>query len=422
MSNLLVINPGDNPNEGRSKINYNFSIINGGISGSTNSEFTGGTVSGDTNFLGNLSGTTLFSGSTNLGDLFSTHDYHVTGVTFNVGNYKLNINQNDGSSYLADLSILSTDMTVTGGTYDPNTGIGTFSNNSGGTFQVSGFLTGYTDHYVTGGTFSAGTLTLDRQNGSLSVNIGNYLYLSGGTVTGNTNFSGNVSGGTYFSGSTPLTTIIQNIASQYSGGTTTSGNFLPLSGGTVTGNTNFSGNVSGDTYFSGSTPLTTIIQNIASQYSGGTTTSGNFLPLSGGTVTGNTVFTQGFTASTISATTYYGVKETGITPSIIFVSSPVSEYILDVSTSRTAKINLSNGANLNLKLSGITSAATGNIWLLQGSAGNSTLTLTGASYTNYVVNGGAGQISLSNSANAIDIVSYITDGVNVYWSSGYNYT
>lgn len=371
MSNLLTINPGDNPNEGRNKINHNFSIITGGLSGYTNAEFTGGTVSGDTNFLGNLSGATLFSGATDLNNLFSTHDYYVTGVTFNVSDYQLNINQNDGSSYLADLSILSTDMSVTGGTYNPNTGVGTFSNNSGGTFQVTGFLTGYTNFYVTGGTFSAGTLTLNRQDGFLSVNIGNYLSLSGGTVTGNTIFSGNVSGGTYFSGSTPLTTIIQNIASQYSGGTTTFGNFLPLSGGTVTG---------------------------------------------------NTVFTQGFTASTISATTYYGVKETGITPSIIFVSSPGSQYTLDVSASRTAKINLSNAANLNLKLSGYTSGTTGNIWLIQGSDGNSTLTLTGASYTNYVVNGGAGKISLSNSSSAIDIVSYLTDGVNVFWSTGFNYT
>jgi hypothetical protein len=61
-----------------------------------------------------------------------------------------------------------------------------------------------------------------------------FLNLSGGTVTGDTVFTEGVyatrlSGGTIYSGSTELTTIIQNIASSFSGVT---GNFLPLSGGT----------------------------------------------------------------------------------------------------------------------------------------------------------------------------------------------
>jgi hypothetical protein len=42
-----------------------------------------------------------------------------------------------------------TDMVVTGGTYDINTGIVTFTNNSGGTFDVSGFTSGMTDSYTT---------------------------------------------------------------------------------------------------------------------------------------------------------------------------------------------------------------------------------------------------------------------------------
>jgi len=37
---------------------------------------------------------------------------------------------------------------------------------------------------------------------------------------------------------------------------------------------------------------------------GGSSVSGDYLPLSGGTVTGGTVFTQGVTANTVSATTY----------------------------------------------------------------------------------------------------------------------
>jgi trimeric autotransporter adhesin len=56
----------------------------------------------------------------------------------------------DGSSYKAPISYLapffsgSTDTFVTGGTYNNTTGIATFTNNAGGTFTVTGFLTGST--------------------------------------------------------------------------------------------------------------------------------------------------------------------------------------------------------------------------------------------------------------------------------------
>lgn len=61
--------------------------------------------------------------------------------------------------------------------------------------------------------------------------------------------------------------------------------FLNLSGGTVTGDTVFTEGVyatrlSGGTIYSGSTELTTIIENISSSFSGIT---GNYLPISGGT-------------------------------------------------------------------------------------------------------------------------------------------
>ncbi len=74
-----------------------------------------------------------------------------------------------------------------------------------------------------------------------------FLNLSGGTVTGDTVFTEGVyattlSGGTIFSGSTPLEIIINNIAT----GSTTQGNFLPLSGGTG-GEYNFTGATTADT-------------------------------------------------------------------------------------------------------------------------------------------------------------------------------
>jgi len=54
------------------------------------------------------------------------------------------------------------DSYITGGTYNPTNGIATFTNNTGGTFDVSGFLTGYTNYYTTGVTLVDETLVFDR--------------------------------------------------------------------------------------------------------------------------------------------------------------------------------------------------------------------------------------------------------------------
>ena len=89
-----------------------------------------------------ISGDSIVIASTGGG---SGTDYYTTGLTFNQGTYDLTVNVNDGNDYTVGLGILSGDMTITGGTYNPATGIATFTNNSGGTFGVSGFLVGYTD-------------------------------------------------------------------------------------------------------------------------------------------------------------------------------------------------------------------------------------------------------------------------------------
>ena len=52
---------------------------------------------------------------------------------------------------------------MTGGTYSGGTT--TFTNNTGGTFSVSGYYTGGTDVFVTGGTYTAGTATFTNNTG-----------------------------------------------------------------------------------------------------------------------------------------------------------------------------------------------------------------------------------------------------------------
>ena len=88
---------------------------------------------------------------------------------------------------------LPTDVRVTGGTY--SNGTSTFTNNTGGTFNVNGFYTGATDVFVTGGTYSNGTSTFtNNTGGTFNVN---------GFYTGATDVF--VTGGTYSNGTATFT-------------------------------------------------------------------------------------------------------------------------------------------------------------------------------------------------------------------------
>ena len=132
-SGALILNPGYggvNINGGNPNLKVDGTITGGNLAGTgtrmvvadstgllstqnINNEFTGGTVNGSTNFTNGLSANTI-SATTYLG--------------------------------------LPTDVRVTGGTYNYGTAI--FSNNTGGTFSVTGFSTS------TGGgtTFTGGTV------------------------------------------------------------------------------------------------------------------------------------------------------------------------------------------------------------------------------------------------------------------------
>lgn len=113
-----------------------WSIFNSGV-------FTGGTVTGNTVFTNNLSAS-VFSAATYLN--------------------------------------LPIDNTVTGGTYNPSNGSVTFVNNTGGTFTVTGFITGFTDIRVTGYTYSNNTFTIfDSSGNTFSATINT---MTGLTVNG----------------------------------------------------------------------------------------------------------------------------------------------------------------------------------------------------------------------------------------------
>jgi len=321
-------------------INADKFITQGGTSsqyvmgdGSLSNGFTGGTVSGGTRFLSGLTANTV-----------SATTY------FN----------------------LPTDVRVTGATY--SAGTISFTNNTGGTFNVTGLTTG-----------------------STSTVSGDYLPLSGGTVTGNTSFTSGLTSNTISA------TTYQN---------------LPVSGLTSGSNINVSGS-SGNFTIS----VTGLTQGL----------SGDYLPLSGGTVTGNTIFTQGITATTISATTYQNlptdIRVTGVTNSnntFTFTNNTGGTFstIFNTVTGLTINGNLTVTGNTNMRgftgTTGYISGSGQNILTVIGS-GNSTtsplFTVQGSSGELFSVNDSlVGSLFSVNDISGLPILEVFSDNTTLMGS------
>jgi len=123
----------------------------------------------------------------------------ITGDTINIKTLSAGTNTNL-STIGNVISISSDNIFVTGGTYNNNMGAATFVNNTGGTFNVTGFTTGSTDTFSTGLTYSNNILTISRNQGqpNLSTTINSF---TGITVNGNSQLNGQISS-TNLSGST----------------------------------------------------------------------------------------------------------------------------------------------------------------------------------------------------------------------------
>jgi len=212
MYNFLNINPGDNPNEGRNKINYNFSLINGGsFTGGT----SGGTPAGNTyevqfNGGGVFSASTKFKFNPNDNTLVEGYNNSISGAS----NYSSIIGGKD--SYINNSC--SASIVGTEGGYISNnsrlSGIfGGVYNNIQNSSQAAGIFAGaYNSINYSDVSVNLGSLASCIGNSNVSSIIGGYASKisesTGSTLIGGvgfnnyyTNIQYGVSGGTVMSGS-----------------------------------------------------------------------------------------------------------------------------------------------------------------------------------------------------------------------------
>lgn len=338
-----------------------WSIFNSGGGSGT---FTGGTVSGATIFLDGLTANTI-SGGTFFGDgsgLSGLTDTYVTGATFSGTSLIISQNENqpDITATLSSISLsgalssitfniissagisastisattyqnLPRDVFVTGGTYVGSTI--TFTNNTGGTFNVTGITTSAT---FTGGTVSGSTtfisgLTASTISATTYQNLPRDVFVTGGTFSSGTITFRNNTGGTFnvvglVSADTFTTafTYSNNVftLSRNQGQSNLTATINSVTGWTVNGNTSITGNliVTGTSALNGtisSSGLAGSTDRVVQVNSGGTISAtldivSGYIT-SGGTVallldnTNNWDINGNYTGSTITGT-YQGQK------------------------------------------------------------------------------------------------------------------
>jgi hypothetical protein len=210
---------------------------------------------------------------------------------------------------------------------------------------------------------------------------GNYLSLSGGTVTGETIFTSGVTANTISA------TTYQNLPPTP---------FLPLSGGTVTGDTNFTSGLTGTSIVVNSFNYTwagPVVGSIFSYFNdtiyvnetgkthyfgGGPGNVQNNLSVPNGTLYGSSIIGGGVTANTISATTYYNLPVSGVTGGTGISASTSDGLVTIVNTSPDQVVTISGDT-------GISTGGTYPNFVLTNTAPDQVVTISGG--TNISVNG-----------------------------------
>ena len=171
-------------------------------------------------------------------------------------------------------------------------------------------------------------------------------------------------------------------------------------------------------------------------FTGSTGTSGDYLPLSGGTITGGTIFQSGLTANTISATTYFNLPVSGLTEGnnisitgangnfrISFTGTTGSSFTGGTVSGATIFTNgltantISATTYQNLPVSGLTG---GNNISVTGSNGNFTISFTGTTGSNFTGGTVSGATIFTDglTANTISATTYYNLPTDVFVTGG----
>jgi len=270
------------------------------------------------------------------------------------------------------------DTYVTGGTYSD--GVITFTNNSGNTFTVTGLYSGYTDN-------------------------GQYLFLSGGTLTGTlygTSISATtISGGTFYGNGSGITGLTQqqiNAALGYTPYNSTNPN------GYITGYTDTY--ITGGTYSNGTATFT--------NNTGGTfNVSGFTTPFTGGIVTGLTATTISggtISANAFSATTSITSVNVRVTGSMALGANGTIGNGIDIEDSISGK------DNYKVRLRNNDSTSDCRFQVVNDSGGHCNLLKMGSTATSqytYFTTHDAGLYNSSTAGNIVLYNSFTSGKVNV---------
>ena len=291
----------------------------------------------NSNFFGEYAGNeaTHASGSTFIGysvGLKMTGASYSTLIGYNVGS-SLSTANSIGSNNI----IIGTNITLSAGTTNSLNignvlyGINTYSTRTGNpsvtpqsTGRIGiGVVTPQEKLHVSGNTRVDGGLTATTISAT-TISATTYRNLPVSGVTSGTGISANTTNGLVtivntlpdqtvtISGGTNIKIdgTYPNFGINFTGSTGASGDYLPLSGGTVSGATIFTSGLTINSNFNYSNgteqPGFVLITDVFGNASWGPvsgSSSGNYLSLSGGTVSGPTNFTGGLTANTITPTT-----------------------------------------------------------------------------------------------------------------------
>jgi hypothetical protein len=299
------VNGATSSNASWRKLSFSGGTSSGGTLSGNYLPLSGGTVTGNTVFTLGLTGTTI-SATTYL----NSFQYFISGSTpggiikdgdrwFNTTTGAELVYVDDGNStqWVEPNPGNIFDIYVTGGTY--SNGVAVFTNNSGSTFSVTGFTTPFT------GNTSAtciNSIYVTNVYGCSPINFKDLIIAESGLTT------------SILTATTITNSYLDTSYVRDSSGTVaidTSNRQLKKSDGSTIILDWENGILSGMTSIRANTISASTYQNLT------TSLNGIYLPLSGGTVTGSTIFTNGLTANTISATTYQNlptdVRTTGAT-------------------------------------------------------------------------------------------------------------